>query len=407
MRRLAVISFWNCPLQRPGVLSTGGLEIYVLHFILFLAKLGWKVDVFTRFHPDTEKEILEIGENIRVIHFHIGTKLNIAKPDLFGYVDDFSDKIGKFIKKENIPYSVIHSHYYFSGLVGIKLKKIFSIPFIHTFHTLGMMKKIYGGEINQKRIEAEKKIVKEADKIVASTDFEKDELIKHYYAESEKVMVIPPGVDTKQFHHVNTRMARNKLSLPSDKKIILFVGRIDPIKGIASLISAIHILTEKYSDFKNNFRVLLIGGDHKQKYFWENEEVVKIRKMLMEKDLECCIKFIGAKPHNMLPLYYSAADVVVLPSLYESFGLVVLEAMASEAAVLASKVGGLKFLINDGENGHLFESQNSEEMAEKLWKLLHDKSCRKKIGENARKYAKNLSWDKQAKKIESLYESLL
>lgn len=394
---IAFTSYWSCPLTKLGVLSSGGMNVYVLNLANNLGILGHKVDIYTRAHQENDEKILVINKNVRIIHLPSSDK-NLYKDSQI-----FAQKMEVFIGKNSLSYDVLHCHYFYSGVVGLILRKKFSIPLFMTFHALGITKELYAGISDQRRVETEKNIVRSADAIISSIELEKKELIESYQADADKIFVVSPGVNHKIFRIYGKLNARKKAGMPLKQKIILFVGRIDPIKGITLLISAVAKLAKSYPNFENNFKVLLIGGDINSYNFWKHPEVVKIKSLIEKLNLSCCVKFIGAKPHFLLPYYYAGADLVVMPSKYESFGLVVLEAMASGAAVVASEVGGLSSLIKDRVNGRFFKSADATDLSEIIWELLNDKKQRKLLGEKAALESKKYCWDIQAKKIAKIY----
>lgn len=399
---ICFVSYWSCPSAQLGILRAGGANVYALNFANKLGELGHKVDIFTPLHGEHgRREELNIHPNVSLIHLHR------VSGDRYKDAVLFADLVLDYIKKNSLFYNVIHANYYFSAIAGIVLKKKLSVPLVVTFHTLAVMKKRYADFTDHMRIAAEKNIVRLCDKIVASTQLEKKELVDEYGAESKKIDVVYPGVDHHIFKPYGKKWSRQKLRLPKNKKIILFVGRIDPIKGIRLLIDAIFEIVKNHKEFEKNFRVLLIGGDIKSRHFWNSHEVKNIRYLIGVNDLSCCIKFLGSRPHGILPYYYSASDVVVLPSFYESFGFVVLEAMACARAVVASKVGGLKFLIEDGVNGRLFEANNKNSLSSVLWETVSSEKLGNKLGREGLKYSQKFCWLTQAKKMLSVYNALI
>ncbi|MBI2617220.1 glycosyltransferase [Candidatus Gottesmanbacteria bacterium] len=378
------------------------MSVYLYNLSNNLAQLGSPVDIFTRAHREKDERILTIHKNVRVIHL-----LSESANDHRRGVWTFSKRMLQFISEKKLDYDIFHAHYFYSGLIGIEVSRKLDIPFVQTFHTLGIMKERYGGISSVGRKHDEKLITADANGIITSTPFEKNDLQTFYHADPGKLHIVSPGVNHNVFHPHNKSFSRTKLGLPKAKKTILFVGRIDPIKGLQLLIEAVSILSGKYPHFQKNFRVLLIGGDIASQVFWQHPEVKKIKQLIVKKEIECCVKFLGSRPHSLLPFYYSASDVTVMPSVYESFGLVALEAMASGACVLASRVGGLRYLVKDGVNGRLFENGDSLDLAQKLWELLQDSKKRTQFGENALKSSQAFCWDKQAAKIQSIYKTLL
>lgn len=395
-----MISYWSCPLTRLGVLTAGGMNVYVSNLANYLGRLGHQVDIYTRTHKERDESLLKPHRNVRIVHLREGSSTTIN-------TSFFSKRLLEFIKTNSYSYDIIHSHYYYSGFIGCELKNTLERPHITTFHTLGVAKKVYLGVNDEKRIAIEKKVIDSVDGIVASTDLESRDLVNYYHTDGKKIFIVVPGVNHRVFKKYDQEFSRLKLNLPKRKGIILFVGRVDPIKGIGSLIEAVANFTKVYPSFAKKYLVLLIGGDIRSVDFWKNKEVKKIKYQIAERELECCVKFIGSQPHHKLPFYYSASDVVVIPSVYESFGLVVLEALACGSTVLASKVVGASFLIRDKVNGRCFESGNIDSLSETLFELLSDKKQRIRLGKEALRASQQYSWDQQAQNMNKVYKNFL
>lgn len=391
---IAIISYWSCPLTRVGVFRAGGMNIYVSNLMNMLGKMGHRIDVFTRTHTEEDISISEIQKNVRIIHLKSKKSNNI---------DYFTSELLNFIRSQQKKYDLIHAHYYYSGIVGIKLKNKLDIPLISTFHTLEKIKANSNGVEDHERIKKEMLVIQKSSGIVTSTEFEKDAIINIYGGSSEKIFIVPPGVNHFLFKPRNQIYSKDKLGLPINKKIILFVGRIDPIKGISLLIESIGKLKKVYPEFTNEVQVLIIGGDIENTKFWEKDEVRRINNVVKREKLESCVRFIGSKAHTILPFYYSAATVVVMPSYYESFGLVVLEALASGATVLASKAGGLKILIKDKKNGRLFKKGDVSDLMRVLWELLNDSKQRAYLQKNAIDSTKKYCWKIETEKMIKVY----
>lgn len=398
--KIAFISYWSCPLTKFGVLASGGMNVYMINLALSLGEMNHQVDIYTRVHKEADEYIKQLNDNVRVIH------LSLSDSDHQKNTAIFADVIIKYISQNNLSYDILHAHYYYSGLAALKVGRFINLPVIQTFHTLGELKKRYAGIYSDSRIASERKIVSEVDAIIASTELEKKDLIDVYQSDKGKIFVVHPGVDHDIFRPIERHAARKKLRFAKRQKIILFVGRIDPVKGLTLLVDAVALLSDKFWHFKDNFRVYLIGGDIESKYFWKRKEVKKIKRMITEKHLACCVHFTGSKPYQLLPYYYSACDVIVMPSVYESFGLAVLEAMACSCAVIVSKVGGLKYLVNDSVNGRFFQSGSSRSLAMVLWDLLNDRKQREALGKNGVITSNKFCWDKQAKKTLTVYNKL-
>lgn len=399
--KIAFISYWSCPLERLGVLNAGGMNVYVYNLAVSLGKLGHNIDIFTKTHNTKEQKIIQLNQNIRLIH------LPVTYKDPYLDTNPYANNLTKYIQSNNLHYDILHAHYFYSALIAKVLSLKLRIPSLVTFHTTAAVKYVYGGIKDVKRERVEKEIIANMQGVIVSTNLEKKEMVKYYQADPKKIFILNPGVDHALFKKHDKKRARIKLKLPLTKKIILFVGRIDPIKGITLLIEAIDNLTKLYPSFMNKFRVLLIGGDIKNRIFWHLPEVKKISEMISTKNIDCCVKFIGSKPHYILPYYYSASDIVVMPSAYESFGFVVLEAMACKSAVVASKVGGLKYLIQDRINGRLFKNGDREELSKIIWDLVNNPKTQKVLGEKAHTTSQDYCWERQAGKALKIYQQNL
>ena len=399
--RIAFISYWSCPRKRLGILSSGGMNVYLFNLANQLVRKNVQVDIFTPSHVEKHDSVIYLSKKICLIHLPVN-----ANNDYSGS-SQFAGEILHYISDKKIIYDAIHAHYFFSGLTAVILKKVLKIPFIQTFHTLGEMKKKYLGVIDSRRISAEKEITLKADGLISSTSLEKKDLLVKYNADPGKIFIANPGVDHNIFKPLEKENCLSRLNLSNGYKYILFVGRLDPVKGIDLLLESVYSLTKGSSDFNKKFKLLIIGGDLKNRNFRNNNEVNKIADFIINKKLSATVEFLGSKQNSELPLYYSCADLVVMPSVYESFGLVILEAMACGSAVLASSVGGLKYLVKDNFNGQLFKNGSITDLTEKISNLLMDDNKRKYLGQNAFKTSQKFSWEKQAAKMLSLYREFI
>jgi D-inositol-3-phosphate glycosyltransferase len=304
---------------------------------------------------------------------------------------------------------LIHSHYWLSGRVGEMLKQRWSVPMVHMFHTLGILKNALNrrkAEMeSEDRIGIENGIMKSADVLVAPSPWEKERMVSHYAADPEKIRVIPCGVDLNLFRPIFPAKARKFLGL-SKRKFVLFVGRIDAIKGIDLLIRAIDCLVEKSCLGKHDIGLIIVGGDKDADPRIETQEMERLRKMVSRLNLEEEVAFWGAQRQDLLPFFYSAAEAIILPSRYESFGMVALEAMGCGTPVIASRVGGLQFTVEDGRTGFLFPEGNWRDLAERIREVIVSRKLKKKLGQAALRRAKKFSWTKVAKEVLSVYRSL-
>lgn len=306
---------------------------------------------------------------------------------------------------------MIHSHYWLSGAAAEELQKTWKIPIIQMFHTLVLMKnRIARSPAEMEgpyRLEGEQRILKLADRIIAATLAEQAQLEFLYRADSSKLVIIPPGVDTSRFYPIPKDEAKAAIDLPTDGHMILFVGRIEPLKGVDTLLNAL-----KYIQTSGNLKccphyLAIIGGDPEDSDQSLDQEMARVMAMSRELDLGDIVLFLGKRGQDTLPYYYSAADVVVVPSHYESFGMVALEAMACGTPVVASQVGGLAFLVQDGITGFVVPNGEPELLGQHLIRLMLDPQLRTRLGSQGAEIARGYSWDTIAARILNVYNSLL
>jgi D-inositol-3-phosphate glycosyltransferase len=410
MKRTAVLSVHSCPLAALGGKETGGMNVYVREMAREMGRLGYQVDVFTRSQNPHITRVVHLGRNARVIHLKAGPEEPLPKNDLLPHLPEFVSGVIQFASAEGVSYDLIHSHYWLSGRVGEVLKQRWSVPMVHMFHTLGILKNTLNrrkAEMeSEERIGIENGIMKSADVLVAPSPWEKERMVSHYAADPEKIRVIPCGVDLNLFRPILPAKARKFLGL-SKRKFVLFVGRIDAIKGIDLLIRAIDCLVEKSCLGKHDIGLIIVGGDKDADPRIETQEMQRLRKMVSRLNLEEEVAFWGAQRQDLLPFFYSAAEAIILPSRYESFGMVALEAMGCGTPVIASRVGGLQFTVEDGRTGFLFPEGNWRELAERIREVIVSRKLKKKLGQAALRRAKKFSWTKVAKEVLSVYRSLL
>jgi len=396
--RIAVISAHTSPLARPGGAKSGGLNVYVLELARQLAAEGCAVDIFTRTAAPATEEVIEEAPGLRVINLRAGPLSPLAPEALYEHLDAFYEALLAFNRTDGASYDLVHSHYWLSGLVGGRLKALWGVPHVVMFHTLGEIKNraSYGEHESELRIGAEAQVLRNADRVICATEQERASLRQLYGARDDKVTVIPLGVDLDRFRPSAKQEARASLGL-RDERIILFVGRIEPLKGLDILINAAAMLE---SDV--DCAVLVVGGDETSL-----PQVKELRDLARERGIEHRVAFVGAVDHADLPAYYNAADVCVVPSHYESFGLVAVEAMASGVPVVASRVGGLAGTVKDGETGYLIPWLCPEPFAERIDLLLENEPLRQNLGEAAREAMGRYRWENVAASVLELYESLL
>lgn len=395
--RIAVITMHTSPLSRPGGNKAGGLNVYVLELSRELARSGCAIDIYSRATSPGMPGITDVEPGLRVIHVGAGPLEALPPEQLYAYVDEFVEAIHAFVAAEGLRYDVIHSHYWLAGLAGDQLKALWSTPHVTMFHTLGEVKNraSLSEHESELRIAAEARVVAAADRVICATEHEKSLLVHLYGAEPERIEVVPLGVDIERFRPLDKEDARRELGF-KDEKIILFVGRIEPLKGVDILINAAAMLE---SDVECS--VLIVGGDDSSKM-----QVAQLQGLASDLGIEHRVAFAGAVDHEKLPLFYNAADVCVVPSHYESFGLVAVEAMACGVPVVASRVGGLTGTVRDGETGYLIPWLCPEPFAERIEMLLENESLRRNLGEAAREVVTRYRWENVAGRLLDVYALL-
>jgi len=388
--RIAMVSAHSCPVGNLGAKDTGGMSVYIRELAHELGKQGHLVDVYTRVHDPKDRQTYELGQNARLVHLRAGEDKEIHKLAVYSYLPDFACNLESFRKHNGLQYNLIFSHYWLSGLVGEYLQQRWNVPHITMFHTLGAVKNTIsvGKDEPELRIEAERDLAQNCHHIIAPTEKEKEKLILHYGASLERISVVPCGVNLEQFKPISKGSARQYLGFGNDK-IILFVGRIDPLKGIDKLIKAI-----PYLQNIQGLRLMVIGGgEHSQR------EIEQLQKLACSLNIQDSVTFLGLIKHEQLPYFYSAADACVVPSYYESCGLVTLESLACGTPVVATDVGNLKSVIRQGETGYVVIDNTPHRLADKIALLLSRPSPDTESALSIRASVSRFSWSNIAEAI--------
>ena len=410
--RIAMLSYHTCPIAVLGGKDTGGMNVYVRELTRQLGSKGIHVDVFTRSQDEHVPHVLhDLGYGNRVVHIPAGPEIPLPKQELMGYIPEFTQGIRDFARMKGLEYDIVHSHYWMSGLAALDLKKEWKVPVIHMFHTLGLMKqriaRSEGEKEGEYRIQGEKDVIKQTDWIIAATPAELAQLQWLYNANPKNIVIIPPGVDPCRFYPIPYDEAKEFIGLNKEDRMVLFVGRIEPLKGIDTLIEAMAILRDQGFLQKNPFCLSVIGGDPAEDRDRMSTEMARLQELRENFQLTDLVAFLGKKSQDTLPYYYSAAEAVVVPSFYESFGMVALESMACGTPVIASQVGGLAFIVQDGETGYSIPSDDPQALAEKLSALVTNRKLRERMGERASEFALQYAWEIIANRIIQLYQQVL
>jgi D-inositol-3-phosphate glycosyltransferase len=349
----------------------------------------------------------DLGYGNRVVHVKAGCEVPLPKQELLSYIPEFFTGVEHFTSVKSLEYDLIHSHYWMSGLAAIELKQLWQVPFVHMFHTLGVMKQrvaLPEEEVEgDYRLTGEKKILQEADRIIAATPAEMAQIQWLYHSDTQKINVIPPGVDLSRFYPIPEDEAKEVIGLPPCDQVLLYVGRIEPLKGIDTLIEAIAYMRRNGGFKELSFCLAVIGGEPDSMIENGSPEMERLKELCHAHGLDDLVTFLGKRDQDSLPYYYSAAAAVVVPSQYESFGMVALEAMACGTPVVASQVGGLAYLVQDGVTGYTVPFSDVEALANRLAELIKDPDLRDKLGIQAASLAQEFSWDIIASRIIDQY----
>lgn len=367
------------------------MNVYVLEVARGLANLGIAVDVYTRRTGDAEPEVVEFAPGARLVQVTAGPVERLEKEDLLPYVDLFVDRVEAFRTREGVIYDAIYSHYWLSVAAGDRLASMWRVPHEAMFHTLGDVKLRARASESERpeRLEAERRLVHRLDRIVVATEHERQLLRQIFRVAPHRVAVIPLGVDLSMFTPRPQAEARARLGLDPARRFVLAVGRIEPLKGLDILIRAIGELQPRVP-----VDLVIIGGDERAA-----AEVARLQAIAAEVGASRAVRFVGPKLHDTLPDWYAAADVVAVPSFYESFGLVAVEAMACATPVVASRVGGLASTVVDGKTGYLVPWRCPEPFAERIELLLRNEPLRLALGAAGSERMRAYDWSAVAERV--------
>jgi D-inositol-3-phosphate glycosyltransferase len=395
---VAMLSVHTSPLDLPGkTKDAGGMNVYMRELAQALAQRDLKIDIYTRCTNKQTPQIVQIGPHVRVIHIQAGPVAPVHKHDLYQYLPEFARHVEEFRQQEALDYDIIHSHYWLSGLVALKLARLWDVPHVIMFHTLAYLKQLANPEEPEPalRLAWEQKLIQQADYIIAATADERAQMIRYCGAAPEKVKVIPCGVDLQLFAPRNKRLARKCLDLPMEQPVVLFAGRLDPFKGPDLLLLAASML-------KVPAQIVIVGGN----IAGEDKDLQKLRALAQELHITNRVHFPGAQPQQELPWFYSAADVTVVPSYHETFGLTAVEALACGTPVVATRAGGLTTVVQHGKTGFLVV-RTPEAFAEHIDTVLCNPILRSYMSMKSRDSVQLYSWHEVANKVHQLYEQLI
>jgi D-inositol-3-phosphate glycosyltransferase len=396
VRTLAVLSLHTSPLTQPGVGDSGGMNVYVRELVSSLAQAGVRCSVYTRRWADDLPDVVDVEPGFRVVHVPAGP-VGLRKERLPEVVDEFTDGVLADVRRLG-DVDAIHANYWLSGIAGHTIKHALDVPLVSTFHTLARVKAETGDAEPQRRIDAELSVMMCSDAITASCPAEAQQLVRLYGAPADRIQLVPPGVIHAFFSPGDRDGARRAIGLvPGGPPVLLFVGRIQPLKGVDVAIRALAELA------RTDAQLLVVGGPSGVD---GDTEAAKARLLAEELGVEDRVQWIAPQPHHLLATYYRAADVCVVPSRSESFGLVALEAAACAVPVVAASVGGLRTLVEHGTTGFLVEDRSPEAFASYIDTLLDEPDRRAAMGVAAAARARGYTWSTTAARLRRLYADL-
>ena len=393
-----MLSVHSCPLGQLGGKDTGGMNVYVRELAQALGQQGHWVDIYTRAHDVRDEQIYYPSQNVRLIHIKAGGVKDMGKLVQYSHLPDFASNLEDFRASHKLEYDLVHSHYWLSGQVGQWLADLWHVPNVVMFHTLGLVKNrlAVGENETELRLETERELVRNCRRIIAATEKEKGDLVAYYQASPETISVIPCGVNLELFKPTAKDGARQMLGL-NGNKVILFVGRVEPLKGIDRLLEAISHLKKQPV-----LKLVIIGGDDSSQF-----ELAKLRALSRDLGIKNSVSFLGSVPQKRLPLFYSAADICVVPSYYETFCLVILESLACGTPVVATNVGAAASLIQQGDTGYLVADNTPYNLAQGIERLLSVKKNGADYASSIRKSVLGFDWSNIAQALIEEYTLVL
>jgi len=398
--RVAVVTYHTSPLAVPGQGDSGGLNVYVRDLAASLRSRGIAADIFCRRDDPDVASVVSTSDGVRVVHVPAGPAASVPKSELSAHIEDFSERLALLL--EDGGYGLIHSHYWMSGLAALSAAKAADAPVVHTAHTLATLRALPDG--GGERLAAERRLAAEADLLVASTPHEADALVGDYGAAACRIEVIPPGVDHCRFFPGDSQAARARTGLGDSDLVVLFAGRVQELKGADLAADALLELSRIAPHLARRVTFVLAGGASGDD---GERTLARVRRTTSSPAFLPSVRFLPARPHDEVPDLFRAADVCLVPSRSESFGLVALEAQASGVPVVASAVDGLLHVVKHGRGGVLVPGGKPHGFAEALRTLLANDWLRVRMGRDAQRLASAYSWTLAAERHRDAYVDLM
>jgi glycosyltransferase involved in cell wall biosynthesis len=406
MLKIALISDHASPLAAPGSVDSGGQNVYVAHVAIELARLGHEVDVFTRRESPMQKEVVRWRDRIRVIHVTAGPPRIVPKEQILPYMSAFARFLIEFARSETTAYDLVHANFFMSGLVAQRVKQALGIPYVITFHALGLVRRLCQGSADSfpaERIAIERELMRDADRVIAECPQDRLDMERHYGASRRNIDIVPCGFDPHELRPMR-QQARQQLGLHPDEFVVLQLGRMVPRKGVDNVIESLAVLRDRHGI---RTRLLVVGGDAPNGRLQNCPELARLMSLAAALRLQSQVDFMGQKAREELSLYYSAANVFVTTPWYEPFGITPLEAMACATPVIGSAVGGIKTTVLEGSTGYLVPPKNPDALAERLALLHDDPEHARQLGEaGCRRVHQFYTWQSVTERIAAIYQKV-
>ena len=406
-RRVAFISEHASPLALLGGVDSGGQNVYVDRVACNLARMGYEIDIFTRWDNASLPRIVEYRPGVRVVHVEAGEKKFIRKELLFGYMDDFVADMGGFIRRQQLHYDLVHAHFWMSGYVAAELRRRLGIPYVITFHALGKVRRIYQGsadEFPDARFSVEERVAQEADAVLAECPQDRDDLMVHYFVKPERIRTIPCGFDCDEFTPLDKADCAAHIGVNPDEKIVLQLGRMVPRKGVDNVIRGMAAMLRKQN---MPARLLIVGGDSDNPCPVRTPEIGRLQTIAREEGIADRVTFTGRRGREELKYYYNASDLFVSTPWYEPFGITPLEAMACGVPVIGSNVGGIKYSVEHERTGYLVPPDDPDVLAERMLEVLANDEKRAALSRQAiRRVNRLFTWETVTDQLADLYAEI-
>jgi glycosyltransferase involved in cell wall biosynthesis len=406
MLNIALISDHASPLAAPGSIDCGGQNVYVAHLACQLAAHGCRVDIFTRRDSAGLPPLLQWRRNIRVVHVPAGPAAFVGKEQMLPYMAQFARYMVRFARSQRRPYDIMHANFFMSGMVAQQVRGALGIPYVITFHALGMVRRLEQGAADgfpDERLSIEHMLMRQADRVIAECPQDRKDMMRLYGAERARIDIVPCGFDPQQLWPVRGA-ARARLGLDPDEFVVLQLGRMVPRKGIDTVIEGVAALTRRHGV---RARLLVVGGAAPPGGGNDTPELRRLMSLAVSLGVAGQVTFTGPKPPSELRHWYSAADVFVTTPWYEPFGITPVEAMACATPVIGAAVGGIKSTVLDGRTGYLIPPRDPELLADRLARLHADPASAQRLGEEGwRRAHRYYTWRSVGERIAAIYANV-